>query len=304
MAQYDLTHEISQCLDRHLVFPLFQFLELKSIYQVDDLKKCKMELLSATNMVDFAMDIYKDLYQTDVGPSSLIEKREQVLKKLKSLQFECQPIIDLLTNVDILKQLRQDKVYNMQFLQENYGLNPNSLDTLYEFAKFQFDCGNYNGAAECLCHFRILSTDVEKNFGALWGKFASEILMQNWEGALEDMNRLKELIDSKNYSSPLQLLQQRTWLIHWSLFVFFNHPQGGDAIIDMFFQPQYINTIQTTCPHILRYLTTAVITNKRRRNVLKDLVKVIKQEGYTYRDPITQFLECLYVNFDFDVAQQ
>ena len=31
------------------------------------------------------------------------------------------------------------------------------------------------------------------------------------------------------------------------------------------------------CPHILRYLTTAVITNKRRKAVLKDLVKVIQQ---------------------------
>ena len=41
------------------------------------------------------------------------------------------------------------------------------------------------------------------------------------------------------------------------------------------------------CPHILRYLTTAVITNKRRKNVIKDLVKVIQQESYTYKDPIT-----------------
>jgi len=38
--------------------------------------------------------------------------------------------------------------------------------------------------------------------------------------------------------------------------------------------------------------------------VLKDLVRVIQQESYTYRDPITEFLECLYVNFDFDRAQQ
>ncbi len=30
----------------------------------------------------------------------------------------------------------------------------------------------------------------------------------------------------------------------------------------------------------------------------------IFQESYTYRDPITEFLECLYVNFDFDGAQQ
>lgn len=46
------------------------------------------------------------------------------------------------------------------------------------------------------------------------------------------------------------------------------------------FFPRYLNAIQTMCPHILRYLTTAVITNKdvrKRRQVLKDLVKVIQQ---------------------------
>jgi len=71
----------------------------------------------------------------------------------------------------------------------------------------------------------------------------------------------------------------------------------------MFLNDRYLNAIQTTCPHILRYLTTAAITNKRRRNVLKDLVKIINQESYTYRDPITEFLEELYINFDFEAAQ-
>ena len=62
---------------------------------------------------------------------------------------------------------------------------------------------------------------------------------------------------------------------------------------------------QTTCPWILRYLATAVICNKSsRRNVMKDLIKVIQEESYTYQDPITSFIEDLYVNFDFDGAQQ
>ena len=31
---------------------------------------------------------------------------------------------------------------------------------------------------------------------ALWGKLASEILMQNWDHAIDDLNRLKDVIDS------------------------------------------------------------------------------------------------------------
>lgn len=31
----------------------------------------------------------------------------------------------------------------------------------------------------------------------MWGKLAAEVLMQNWDVALEELNRLKEIIDSK-----------------------------------------------------------------------------------------------------------
>jgi translation initiation factor 3 subunit E len=65
----------------------------------------------------------------------------------------------------------------------------------------------------------------------------------------------------------------------------------------------YLNVIQTTCPHILRYLSVAVVVNRGRRNALKDLVKVIQQESYAYKDPITEFLEHLYINFDFEGAR-
>lgn len=37
---------------------------------------------------------------------------------------------------------------------------------------------------------------------------------------------------------------------------------------------------------------------------MRELMKVIQQESYTYADPITQFLECLYIDYDFEGAQQ
>ena len=233
------------------------------------------------------------------------EKREQVVSKLKGLQGESAPLLKFLENAALVKQY-QDKekgVASTTFLTEN-GVTQESIDALYRYAKFQFDCGNYSGAAEYLAHFRALSNNQEKNFSALWGKLAAEILMQEWDDALQDVLLLKELIDSRTNATPLNTLQQRTWLIHWSLFVFFNLEKGRNSISEMFFQDRYLNAIQTTSPHILRYLATAVIINKRRRNVAKDLVKILHQEGNNYKDPITELLECLYLNFDFDGAQQ
>lgn len=71
----------------------------------------------------------------------------------------------------------------------------------------------------------------------LWGKLASEILVQNWDGALDDLTKLREFIDNGGggaTTNNMQALQQRTWLVHWSLFVFFNHVKGRDLIIEMF----------------------------------------------------------------------
>ena len=96
-------------------------------------------------------------------------------------------------------------------------------------------------------------------------------------------------------------------MIHWSLFVFFNHPnaeRGRIGVVELLLKEEkYLCAVQTNCPHVLRYLTAAVICNKRRRKDLRDLVKVIEQEK-GLSDPVCRFLECLYVDFDFDQAQK
>lgn len=52
------------------------------------------------------------------------------------------------------------------------------MDALYHFAKWNFECGNYSAAAEYLYHYRTLSTNPERNVGAMWGKVAADILLQ------------------------------------------------------------------------------------------------------------------------------
>lgn len=183
------------------------------------------------------------------------------------------------------------------------------MDSLFKLARFSYECGNYAFSSSYLYFCTLVMPTNDKDYlSSLWGKLASEILVHDFDSALEDLTKLRDYIDSSPNpfgGNSLQLLQQRTWFIHWSLFVFFNHVMGREMIIEMFlYRPQYLNAIQTMCPHILRYLATAVIINRGRRSALKDLVKVIQQESYTYRDPITEFLEHLYVNFDFDGARQ
>lgn len=56
----------------------------------------------------------------------------------------CLSMIHIFSSADI-----GTLVFLLKFRQEY-------LDTLYRYAKFQYECGNYSGAAEYLYFFRVL----------------------------------------------------------------------------------------------------------------------------------------------------
>lgn len=125
-------------------------------------------------------------------------------------------------------------------------------------------------------------------------------MTQRWDVAWEEFARLKEVIDGKNFSTTPRMMTQRLWLMHWALYIYINQEEGRAGLIDFFFQDAYLNVIQTIGQHLLRYLTCAVILCKERRNVLKELIRVLLTMEYSYRDPLTSFIVCLYVRHDFD----
>jgi len=307
--KWELTHQLSQYFDPHLVIPLLEFLSANDMYQDTDLSKARLELLKGTSMVDFYIEEYKKTYPDQPVPAEAAEKRQSVVNTFRTLQSETEPLLAILGDNAVQQQIQnsRDAKTLQEYLSKHHNFKIEWVDTLYNYAKCLYEIGNYEDASKYLYSHRILCTPSDKNYlNGLWGKLASDILMQEWDNALEDLKKLQQYIDESSFGTSLQTLQQRTWLIHWSLYVFFNHQKGRDLIIELFlYQKQYLNAIQTTCPWILRYLSAAVVINKSsRRNVMLDLVKVIQEESYTYRDPITSFIEDLYVKFDFDSAQQ
>jgi len=250
------------------------------------------------------MDIYKELHNTEDVPANMSDRRAEVVELMQDLNKEVQPILELVQDQGRVNELRQEKLFNLAFLQEQHAIMPQHIQVLHRYAKFVYDCGDYANASNLLTNFRQLTTNPDEAFSAMWGKLACEILMGNWDQALEDINALKEAIEARGNTPAVMLLQQRAWLMHWSLFLLGNHPNGKNIVVDLFFQERYLNTIQTICPHLLRYLSVAVVTNPRRRGMLNELVRVIAMEHNTYSDPITLFLEDLYKQADFENAQK
>ncbi|KAK8066418.1 hypothetical protein PG997_013165 [Apiospora hydei] len=296
MAEYDLMPKLVGHLDRHMIFPLLEF-ATGQIPEDDDAKareitKAKYELLKTTNMTDFVGNLKAELEDLDEVPAEFNDMRQKVLTRLSQFEEDTSKITDLLGREEVVNNLRSDKVANLEFLKKEHEVTIEMVNALYEFGNFQYSCGNYGAAAELLYQFRVLSTDNDKVAAATWGKLASEILITNWEGAVEELTK-PQLAHPLGSVPPVQ---RRGLARH--------HP--GPLL-----QPPFINTIQTSCPWVLRYLAAAVITGRgRTRNSgqhqkqLKDIVRIVKQEAYEYSDPVTDFVRALYIDFDFEEAQR
>ncbi|KAH8174920.1 PCI domain-containing protein [Sarocladium implicatum] len=307
---------IAPHLSRHLLFPLIQFEGDKAEEKEDDalakqVLSAKIKLLDDTNMTDYVASMYCELHGVSDPPAEYNRKRQEVLSQLEKYEQATAKIADLLTQDEVVNGLRSDKVANLEFLKNQHGVTIEMVNALYDFGQFQFRCGQYGPAADMLYQFRVLSTDNDKVTASSWGKLACEILSTNWDSAIDEIKNVREGIDTKLFSNTRAQLDHRTMLVHWSLFPLFNSETAREPVLEMFFSPAYINTIQTSCPWALRYLIAAVITGRNRgrnsslqQKQMKDVVRYVRQEAYEYSDPITQFISALYIAHDFEAARE
>ncbi|KKA30836.1 hypothetical protein TD95_000752 [Thielaviopsis punctulata] len=313
---YSLVDKFAPQLSRHLFLHFIEFEAQQAQQRNDDaasknILEAKFQLLKDTNMADYVANMYCQLHGVDTAPEEYAKKRQAVLAQLEKSESETAKISDLLMQEEVVNSLRSDKIANLQFLEKEHGVTMDMVNALYDNGEFYFRCGNYAEAAELLYKFRVLSTDDEKVSKATWGKLACDILTTEWEQAVEEIAKIKENIETKLFNNPRAQLDHRTMLIHWSLFALFNDNNAREPILDMLFSANYINTIQTTCPWILRYLVAAVVMGRSRarsssvhQKQMKDVIRYVRQELYEYQDPILEFISALYLDFEFDAARE
>jgi translation initiation factor 3 subunit E len=102
-TDWDLTLSISPYLDRHMMFPLLEYLDTliqagKIEYSAKDVAAARLSLLRPTHMVDYAIDIYKNLNGTDIAPEEMLQQKEKVYQRLEELRAGCKSLYDLCQN--------------------------------------------------------------------------------------------------------------------------------------------------------------------------------------------------------------
>jgi len=97
IEQWDLTNTISPYLDRHMVFPLLEFVDgliaKKAVtYNSKDVAEARLALLAETHMVDYAMDVYRSIHAAETVPKEMEEQKERVYQQLETLRAQCEPL--------------------------------------------------------------------------------------------------------------------------------------------------------------------------------------------------------------------
>ena len=103
---WELTHQLSQYFDPHLVIPLLEFLSANDMYSDTDLSKARLELLKGTSMVDFYIEEYKKTYPDQPVPAEAGEKRQSVVNQFRRLQNETEPLLEILGDNAVQQQVR------------------------------------------------------------------------------------------------------------------------------------------------------------------------------------------------------
>lgn len=328
---WNLTQAMAGFLDPQQMFHLLEFQAnhvSPAIFKVEALKQKQLEIVKQTNMNELEWSIerqLRNLPEDTAMPQENQEKKDQTWRKLETLEAKFEEVTEKLMNEEAQEQIDSGRDSRMlwDILKTRFKFEDEDLETLFSYGKAQYDDGDYEKCNQALGIYCALAPqDHAKHFDAIWGQLSAAIMLQqtseeeSWDKALEHLNTIKETIDKSNFADPLKLLNWRSWLLHWSLFCYFNKStkmtgKGGNKktkdIIDLFLnQEEYRNAIETICPWLLRYLAVVIVTGRnveKKHKTLMHLIRLIDQEKYNYSDPIIDFLFCLENKFDFEAAQ-
>ena len=113
------------------------------------------------------------------------------------------------------------------------------------------------------------NTHYELVSQVFWGLLACEIQLQKSRESTEltTIRKLKEMIRSRFVESPMGMLHNTSWLLHWSLVFSFTatHTNGMFAALladRMNFGESYINVIELRSQHLMRHMVAAFLLGR------------------------------------------
>lgn len=238
-------------------------------------------------------------------------RKQEYVIAVEELTKSTNKVAKFFADAQTVDSLRDSNSLNMVGLSQ-YNIMQEDIDAYAALAKLYYEAGDYHRAEHMLMECTSVgptSPEGGPALGMLWGRLACRIMLERWTESVTDVMILKQAIEHKSVP-PVEQLQQRSWLIHWALFVQFNGGAKSGATqatdpLENFLGDRYsLQAMENMCPWMLRYFAVSVILFNRRKGAIDGLLRELRGMGYLYSDCFTEFMLAVYDRFDFKEARQ
>ena len=211
LSVYDLTPKICKYFDAHMTLPIMEFLSKKTLYSPDVVTRTKLRILSQSKMVDYVIQIHQELEGAGIPPD-LLESQSRVREEYGAADRKKDIILSIYQATEAKKMetgQELDELFD-QLCRKEEMTAASMIKDLYQFAKLNYECGDYGSALDTLTWFFTLASsnyDQEMMNSANWGRLACQILLQKFDDALNSLDQLRESIDRGTESTLVETEQ-------------------------------------------------------------------------------------------------
>jgi translation initiation factor 3 subunit E len=312
-----------------------QSIQELGIYERKSVLTSVLTVCKRTKLTENALRLFADLHDLPEGPvgpalvGALPPAAQAELKQLQDADARCvsemaqcldamgqvlRELVGVHETPPQLTQLKEEGKFHLEYLVSELGITEQQVDAMYTAAKMRYETGDYVGSYAYLALYEELKYPKQDDvpLEVSWGKFASALMGDDMLAQADQ--EMEYIAKALRVRGPLAMtdssrLQQRTWLLHWGLFLLANYPVRRDALIEFYMQEENMMCMCLTCPWLLRYIIASVLgsnagPNKRFRYAPKTILRTIAPEVAQLRDPFVAFLRALLVDFDFEAGNK
>jgi len=318
----DLFRNAVKYLDPHVALIVIEYYEENKFIDPKVVAAEKIAVLSKTRLYDYAKEELQKLKasQGSGDIDKLIEaaetkRKEEAFNMAKYEKLSQNFVQKVVNNKEIYDDLEKEKFNKTAFYKHFPSLDifsKDDLDNSLRYARNIFDAGQYQQSNKILNCLLPLYEDDESLINILWGKFLSNILIESYNEAHEDVKQLKDKLEKDRPNTiHMQVLANRINFLHTILSLYLHNKfsdESLDLLVDIFSKENFINAVQVGAPYLMRYIGVSFLLLKNSSmfelSKLTSLLPFFHSEVSKYSDCVTEFILALLEDFDFKKAQE
>lgn len=84
-------------------------------------------------------------YKDNIIPSGYDEQQKAIEDQKAKFERELEKTLNFLKSKEMVEMLKEEKLFNMSYIRSNFSLDEKQLELLYDYAKFLYEYGSYEG---------------------------------------------------------------------------------------------------------------------------------------------------------------